>query len=148
MISAHVDDVLITAPEEHYEALYKIFETEFRLKRGPTLGAKWEKYLGRMWRRPTMDKVEVQIPQAYMKKAMTELGLQKCKSVTTPSILAGVQGNDLQLDEAMHETYRRVVGMLIWTLQERPDLSQSVTSCARACAQQTFADLERLKRGC
>ena len=69
-----------------------------------------------------------------------------CKPVPTPSVL----GHDLQdspiLDEAAHHRYRRVVGKLIWSLPERPDLAQAVVAVARKVQQPTAHDMVNLKR--
>ena len=69
-----------------------------------------------------------------------------CKPVPTPSVL----GHDLQdspaLDEAAHHRYRRVVGKLIWSLRERPDLAQAVVAVARKVQQPTERDMVNLKR--
>ena len=50
------------------------------------------------------------------------------------------------LDDLAHARYRRVIGKLIWTIQERPDIAQVVAACSRAVQAPTDNDMIKLKR--
>ena len=140
----------------HYDLIYTgsnlekmrtIISSEFKAKHAGEIGNKWQKFLGR-WYRWATDHFEVMIPTAYMTGIIEDLGLENCKPVATPSVMQAVSTTTTSpfLNEAAHARYRRVVGKLIWTLQERPDLTQAVTSCARAVQTPTEMDMIRLKR--
>ena len=86
-------------------------------------------------------------PASYLMDVITEMGLEGCKAVGTPSVAqpAAVLESPF-LGEEAHARYRQVVGKLIWTLQERPDLTQAVASCSRAVQAPTENDMIKLKR--
>ncbi len=91
------------------EQTYKLFESEFRLKRGTVIGEEWCKLLGKQFRRDG-EVFQVRIPLKYLQDLAKDLEMTNCKAVPTPSVL----GHDLQdspaLDEAAHHRYKSSCG--------------------------------------
>jgi hypothetical protein len=151
LISAHVDDVLITGPQPQYDQVFENLAKEFKLKKGPTLDSTWQKYLGHQMRRVTYNDgsevIEVKPPTGYLTDLVDELGLQRAKTVATPAATStGSEESAVELSELQHALFRKICGKLVWIIQERPDIAQAVNQLSRACARPTEADYERMKR--
>ena len=114
LCAVHVDDVIFTTMD--VEKIYKLFESEFRLKRGAIIGDEWYKFLGKQFRR-TADAFEVRIPTGYLQTIFKDLEMTTCKIVPTPSVVGHDLTESPELDEQTHRRYRRVVGKLIWDYQ-------------------------------
>ena len=144
IFAVHVDDLIYTGPD--LEKIRKMISQEFKAKHAGAIEEKWHKFLGRLYR-CVEGHYEVMIPASYLMDVITEMGLEGCKAVGTPSVAqpAAVLESPF-LGEEAHARYRRVVGKLIWTLQERPDLTQAVASCSRAVQAPTENDMIKLKR--
>ena len=137
--------MIYTGP--NLDAKRKMISTEFRAKHAGAIGDKWCKFLGRLYRFVN-GHFEVMIPQSYFMEVITELGLEGCKPVGTPSVAqsSAAAVESPFLDDLAHARYRRVVGKLIWTIQERPDIAQAVAACSRAVQAPTENDMIKLKR--
>ena len=94
--------------------------------------------------------MEVATPAPYLLGVLRDMQMEHCKTVATPAIgesaRTGVESP--LVDDDSHARYRRVIGKLIWTLQERPDLCAAVIECARAVAAPTEYHVTKLKRIC
>ena len=67
-------------------------------------------------------------------------------STSTPSLRRPPAQQDSQLDPDRHHIYRRVVGMLIWASQVRPDLQLTAKDHTRHLSSPTEWDWTHLKR--
>ena len=145
IIVAHVDDLMITAPEDVLPKVQEQPDKAFKVKWGATLGPTWAKFLGKEWRRRG-DEIDVRIPEKYYIAVLKEHGLEKCRSLATPCVAQRNDSDDKPLEEDRRHRFRRTVGRLMWVAPERPDLSFSVKEMARRVQAPTEGDWGTLKR--
>ena len=79
---------------------------------------------------------------------LAKAGLQHCKPVMTPGESGTVHEDPdaPQLNKQQYSLYRNLVGRLMWTLAERPDLAFVSKELARKVQAPNTQDWQRLKR--
>ena len=145
IIVAHVDDLMITTPEDVLPKVQEQLDKAFKVKWGAILGPTWAKFLGKEWRRRG-DEIDVRIPEKYYIAVLKEHGLEKCRSLATPCVAKRNDSDDKPLEEDRRHRFRRTVGRLMWVAPERPDLSFSVKEMARRVQVPREGDWGTLKR--
>ena len=150
LLSVHTDDILICAPTDKLQEVYQMLAAEFVIKPMSILGADWERYLGREWRRSD-DGIEIRIPPKYYQSILQvmNLGEGSAKALSSPMIVEKEQaGDEIPLSAAENHIFRTGVGKLMWLIAERADLAFATKEIARAVSASTQRDLALLKRIC
>jgi len=143
----HADDILLAAEHSSHDKLLADLAKSIQLKPAVTLGAEWQLYLGKLWRR-TEHGFEVKIPLAYDQSMQAELGLDRCRPASNPGWTAGerCQDDTLKLNALEAGSYRRVVGQLLWLIADRPDLAFTAKQLSRRLQDPSQQDMANLKR--
>ena len=137
IIVAHMDDLMIAAPEDVLRKVQEQLDKAFKVKWGAILGPTWAKLLGKEWRRRG-DEIDVRIPEKYFNAVLKEHGLEKCRSLAMPCLAQRNDSDDKPVEEDL--------GRLMWVVPGRPDLSFSVKEMARRVQAPTEGDWGTLKR--
>ena len=148
LMMVFADDILLAVKDTDTERVKADLDAEMKIRWGEVVGEQqWTRYLGREWRR-VQDGYEVRIPECYWTATLARAGLQHCKPVMTPGESGTVHEDPdaPQLDKQQHSLYRTLVGRLMWTLAERPDLAFVSKELARKVQAPTTQDWQRLKR--
>eukprot|EP00972_Heterocapsa_arctica_P021463 3159388-Heterocapsa_arctica.AAC.1 len=85
-MSVFADDLFLAVRRSQLEALKKTIDDEMKIVWGEFLqeGSGWVRYLSKEWR-CHRGRYEVRVPVVYWEDLLKELGMEKCKSVTTPA---------------------------------------------------------------
>ena len=157
VLTAHVDDLFISAPKNEREKVKEVLSNEMVVKwLGIIERDGWTKFLGREWQKSDHGFI-VRVPPCYYERILADSRLAECKAVCTPvevgSAIPNIGGigsrgctEDEELNEHQIHDYRHTLGQLMWTLSERPDLNFAVKELARNMSKPTIRNAAQLKR--
>ena len=146
LVSVFADDILICAADEHMEEIKGAMQAELKIKWGALIREEPVKYLGREWLRTETGYV-VRTPEKYWQETLVNSGMQNCRALSTPAEVGSpTPDNSPQLEARDHARYRSLVGRVMWTLGERPDLAFACKELARHVQHPTERDMQRMKR--
>lgn len=143
LLLAHVDDLLLTAGDEHHEKIQKELDQKMKTKWGDYITEKWAWYLGFEWRRfgGRSPHFELRTREEYIIKTLEECGLQRARTMATPfGQEEAKQVPKIFLTASAQTQYRRTMGQLMWILPSRPDIAFTVKELARAASSRTARD--------
>jgi hypothetical protein len=150
LLSVYADDLLITAPEQHLQAVRQSLEGCVAIKWGDEFNSEtWTKYLGLEWRRVGAT-LQCRPRPDYFQELFDHYGLGSGgRKPTTPlapttSELLQDEPESASLSEEAHCAFRRAIGKLMWVLPSRPDLCFSVKELARVASQPCEQDRQQL----
>ena len=157
VLTAHVDDLFISAPKNEHEKVKEVLTNEMVVKwLGIIERDGWTKFLGREWQKSGHGFI-VRVPPRYYERILADNRLAECKAVCTPVEMGSAMPNvggigsrecieDKELDEHQIHDFRHTLGQLMWTLSERPDLNFAVKELARNMSKPTTRSAAQLKR--
>ena len=157
ILTAHVDDLFISAPKDEHEKVKEALTNEMVVKwLGIIERDGWTKFLGREWKKSDHGFI-VRVPPRYYERILADNRLAECKAVCTPVEMGsgipnvgGLGNRECDEDEELNARqvfdYRHTLGQLMWTLSERPDLSFAVKELARNMSKPTTRNAAQLKR--
>ena len=126
----HADDIFIAGPVDVIPKLRKALDVELKIKWGKELTPEWDGYLGRQWREEN-DTLYVWIPPHYWRATLVDAGLDGCRPVVTPCEVQRGEDDTQALNPEDATRYRHLVGRLLWTTAERPDIDYAAKKPAR-----------------
>ena len=94
------------------------------------------------------DKITLKSKDTYVDNMLTMLTMEGCKPTNTPMVRkeSAANSDDEMLEEPEAETYRSVVGILMYFKRHRFDLHYVAKSLAMASSSPTNCHMRRLKR--
>ena len=148
IVAVHVDDLQSVGKRKHLDNFFVQLEKTLKLKRVEFIeNGKSVLFLGdhiTMFK----EKITLKSKDTYVDNMLTMLGMESCKPTFTPMVRKESLANDDQelLDGSEAETYRSVVGILMYFKRHRFDLHYAAKSLAMASSSPTKGHIRRLKR--
>ena len=130
LMLVHADDIFLAGPVDMIPKLCKALDVELKIKWGKELTPEWDGYLGRQWREEN-DTLYVWIPPHYWRATLVDAGLDGCRPVVTPCEVQRGEDDTQALNPEDATRYRHLVGRLLWTTAERPDIDYAAKKPAR-----------------
>ena len=130
----YVDDLLSVRKRKHLDNFFVQLEKTLKLKRVEFIeNRKSVLFLGDYIAK-FKDKVTLKSKDAYVDNMLAMLGMESCKPTSTPMVRKESAANDDQemLNGSEAETYRSVVGILMYFKRHRFDLHHAAKSLAMA----------------
>ena len=148
IVVVHVDDLLSVGKRKHLDNFFVQLEKTLKLKRVEFIeNGKSVLFLGDYITK-FKDKITLKSKDAYVDNMLAMLGMESCKPTSTPMVRKESAANDDQemLEGSEAETYRSVVGILMYFKRHRFDLHYAAKSLAMASSSPTKGHMRRLKR--
>ena len=148
IVVVHVDDLLSVGKRKHLDNFFVQLEKTLKLKRAEFIeNGKSVLFLGDYITK-FKDKITLKSKDTYVDNMFTMLGMESCKPTSTPMVRKESVANDDQemLEGSEAETYRSVVGILMYFKRHRFDLHNAAKSLAMASSSPTKGHMRRLKR--
>ena len=94
------------------------------------------------------DKITLKSKDAYVDNMLTSTGMESCKPTSTPMVRkeSAANGDEEMLEGSEAETYRSVVGILMYFRRHRFDLHYAAKSLAMASSSPTKGSHETSKK--
>ena len=146
VLSVHTDDLILTGDSTTTRQVTAAIAKVVKIKWQDYLSsATWTRYLGREYNYSESEKcIYIRIPVAYWEETLKMCGLMNGRVSPVPGTSAKASDDAQPLSAEHHTLYRGIVGRLMWTLGERPDLAYSVKELARNCAAPTTDSWKKL----
>ena len=147
IVVVHVDDLLSVGKRKHLDNFFVQLKKTLQLKRVEFIeNGKSALFLGD-YTTKFKDKITLKSKDAYVDK-LAMLGMESCKPTSTPMVRKGSAANDDQemLEGSEAETYRSVVGILMYLKRHRFDLHYAAKFLTMASSSPTKGHMPRLKR--
>ena len=144
----HVDDLLSVGKRKHLDNNFVQLEKMLQLKRVEFIkNGKSVLFLGDYITK-FKDKITLNSRDAHVDNMLTMLGMESCKPTSTPMVRkeSATNGDEETLEGSEAETYRTVVGILMYFKRHRFDLHYAAKSLALASSSPTKGHMRRLKR--
>ena len=144
----HVDDLLSVGKRKHLDNFFVQLEKTLKPKRAEfTENGKLVLFLGDHITK-FKDKITLKSKDAYVDNMLAMLGMESCKTTSTPMVRKESAANDDKemVEGSEAETYRSVVGILTYFKRHRFDLHYAAKSLAMASSSPTTGHMRRLKR--
>ena len=148
IVVVHVDDLLSVGKRKHLDNFFVQLEKTLKLKRIEFIeNGKSVLFLGDCITK-FKDKTTQKSKDTYVDNMLTMLGMERCKPTNRPMVRKESVANDDQemLEGSEAETYRSVVGILMYFKRHRFDLHYAAKSLAMASSSPTKGHMRRLKR--
>jgi len=154
-LTVHGDDFTIVADEGQLRWLGNEMKSRYELKMdilGPDAGQVQEVRILNRIIRWTKDGLEYEPDQRHAERIVAELGLEKCRPVSTPCIPEGTVESKMRLEkgadmDAKDATrYRALAARLNYLAADRPDLLYASKCVSKNMANPKVQDWEILKR--
>ena len=123
IVVVHVDDLLSVGKRKHRDNFVQLEKT-LKLKRVEFIeNGKSVLFLGDYITK-FKDKITLKSKNAYVDTMLTLMGMESCKPTRTPMVRKepAANGNEEMLEGSEAETYRSVVGILMYFKRHRFDL--------------------------
>ena len=134
--------------EKHLDNFVVQHEKTFKLKRVEFIeNGKSVLFLGD-YNTKFKDKITLKSKDAYADNMLTMMGMESCKPTSTPMVRKepAANGDEEMLEGKQAETYRSVMGILVYFMRHRFDLQYAAKSLAMASSSPTKGHMRRLKR--
>ena len=144
IVVVHVDDLLSVGKRKHLDNFFVPLEKTLKLKRVEFIeNGKSVLFLG-----DYIDKITLKSKDPYVDNMLAMPGMESCKPRSTPMVRKRVCGKrrPIELEGSEAETYRSVVGILMYFKRHRFDLHHAAKSLAMASSSPTKGHMRRLKR--
>ena len=148
IVVVHVDDLLSVGKPKHLDNFFVQLEKTLKLKRVEfSENGKSVVFLGDYIIK-FKDKITLKSKDAYVDNMLAMLGMESCKPTGTPMVRkeSPANGDEEMLEGSEAETYRSVVGILIYFTRDNFDLQCAAKSLAMASSSPTKGHMRRLKR--
>ena len=147
-VVVHVDDLLSVGKREKLDRFFAQLAEMLKIKHIEYLeNGKSVLFLGDYITK-FKDKITLKSKDAYVDNMLTMLGMESCKPTDTPMVRkeSAANGDEELLDGSEAETYRSVVGILMYFKRHRFDLHYVAKSLAMASSSPNKGHMRRLKR--
>ena len=148
IVVMHVDDLLSVGKRKHLDNFFLQLEKTLKLKRVEYIeNGKSVLFLGD-YSTEYKDKITLKIKDTYADNMPAKLGMEGCKQTNTPVVRKepAANGDEEMLEGSEAETYRSVVGILMYFKRHRFDLHHVAKTLAMANSSPTKGHMRRLKR--
>ena len=147
IVVVHVDDLLSVGKRKHVDNFFVQLEKTLKLKRAEYIeNGKSVLFMGDCITK-YKDKVTLKSKDAYVHNMLAMLGMVGCKTTNTPMVRKESAAHDDQdmLEGSEAETYRSIVGIVMYFKRHRFDLHHAAKTLAMASSSPTKGHMRRLK---
>ena len=147
IVVVHVDDLLSVEKRKYVDNFLVQLEKTLKLKRAEYIeNGKSVLFLGDYITK-FKDKITLKSKDAFVDNMLAMLGMESCKPTSTPMVRKESAANDDQemLEGSEAETYRSVVGILMYFKRHRFELHYAAKSLTMASSSPTKGHMRRLK---
>ena len=148
IVVVHVDDLLSVGKRKHLNNFFVQLENTSKLNCVEFIeNGKSVLFLGDYITK-FKDKITLKSKGAYVDNMLAILGMEGCTPTSTPTVRkeSAANGDEEMLEGSEAETYRSVVGILMYFKRLRFDFHHAAKSLAMASSSPTKGHMRRLKR--